>query len=142
MSRIKNRRSFLNRLVLTWAGITSLPVVSTIYKFINPPKQTFEGSAVVGTVSELTAGTDRTLMLGNRPVIVITVGEGRHRAYRANCTHLGCVVKFRADHGDIYCACHGSIFNLDGVPVKGPASRPLEKIPLKIENEHVVISTV
>jgi cytochrome b6-f complex iron-sulfur subunit len=141
MKGITDRRKVVNRLLYGWAGITSLPIISAIIRYIIPPKKIFEGSIIVGNITDIEPGSATVVQLGTRPVIVITTPEGRHLAYGANCTHLGCIVKYRRDEKDIFCACHGSRFDLSGTPVSGPASRPLEKIPITIDNNRLSIST-
>jgi cytochrome b6-f complex iron-sulfur subunit len=141
MNKGTDRRNAINKLLYGWAGITSLPIISAIVRFIVPPQKIFEGSLVVGAISDLTPGTGKIVQLGNRPVIVITTPESNHIAFRANCTHLGCIVQYRGDNNDIFCACHGSRFDLSGIPVSGPASKPLQEIPITIENNQLSIST-
>jgi Rieske Fe-S protein len=41
------------------------------------------------------------------------------------CSHLGCSVQWTADKKQFDCPCHGSIFNIDGNVVHGPAIAPL-----------------
>jgi len=43
------------------------------------------------------------------------------------CTHLGCRIQ-TYENGQLICPCHGSTFNLEGVPTKGPATNPLKKL--------------
>ncbi len=42
------------------------------------------------------------------------------------CTHLGCKIQ-TYENGVLICPCHGSSFDLDGNPLKGPAIKPLKK---------------
>jgi Rieske Fe-S protein len=44
------------------------------------------------------------------------------------CTHLGCRLN-RTRENQIICPCHGSAFDTEGFPVKGPATHPLKKLP-------------
>jgi cytochrome b6-f complex iron-sulfur subunit len=141
MGKKNDRRTMLSRIITFWALVTSLPFISAIIQFIYPPARRFVGSQVIGAVDDLAPNTGRVVQLGERPVLFITTDTGEHLAYGANCTHLGCVVQFREDQGDIFCACHGSVFTLDGAPVSGPANRPLEQIPITIENNQVTITT-
>jgi Rieske Fe-S protein len=55
----------------------------------------------------------------------------------AVCTHLGCTV--RAVEGGYRCPCHGSHFDLDGRVLAGPARRPLEAFPTRIEGDAVIV---
>lgn len=50
------------------------------------------------------------------------------KVYSAKCTHLGCLIG-KIEDETIVCQCHGSKFSKEGVPVQGPASRPLKKLP-------------
>jgi cytochrome b6-f complex iron-sulfur subunit len=47
---------------------------------------------------------------------VVNRGGSLH-ALSAVCTHMGCIVRFNADHGSLDCPCHGASFALDGSPI-------------------------
>jgi Rieske Fe-S protein len=58
-------------------------------------------------------------------------------AYASMCSHAGCdVTGWDAGAHELICPCHGSTYDaLDaGAIVKGPATRPLAMLPLRIEN--------
>lgn len=57
--------------------------------------------------------------------IIINKG-GKTEVFSSHCTHLGCIIN-REENGKLVCPCHGSQYNLNGVPVKGPAYRPLKR---------------
>nr|NQU94062.1 Rieske (2Fe-2S) protein [Bacteroidota bacterium] len=63
---------------------------------------------------------------------VIVVKNGNDlKLFSSKCPHLGC--RINKVEGDILvCPCHGSAFNDAGIPVKGPAIKPLEKIEYTI----------
>jgi len=48
------------------------------------------------------------------------------------CTHLGCTVTVK--EGTISCPCHGSLFDRQGNVLKGPADRPLARLPVEERN--------
>ncbi len=50
------------------------------------------------------------------------------------CTHLGCYFKWDQGTGHFECPCHGSVFSIKGDVLGGPAPRPLDALPSKIEN--------
>jgi menaquinol-cytochrome c reductase iron-sulfur subunit len=49
------------------------------------------------------------------------------------CTHLGCHFRWNPDDGRFECPCHGSVFTIAGKVIGGPAPRPLDTLPYKIE---------
>lgn len=53
------------------------------------------------------------------------------------CTHLGCTVTVTEDA--LSCPCHGSRFDRQGKVLKGPADRPLERMPVEVQGELVTV---
>jgi len=76
------------------------------------------------------------IIAGNR--IVITQPRSRSfKAFSAICTHEGCFVN-SVSNGTINCPCHGSEFSIkDGSVVRGPATRPLAPIAIKVEGTSI-----
>ncbi len=56
--------------------------------------------------------------------------KGDTYAFTNKCTHLGCRFNFDPLSRTFRCPCHGSVFDLRGKRLKGPAKRDLEKLPL------------
>ena len=54
--------------------------------------------------------------------------------YSPLCTHLGCGYRWESDRQVFFCPCHGSVFDIEGRVLAGPAPRPLDTLPVKIEN--------
>jgi menaquinol-cytochrome c reductase iron-sulfur subunit len=50
------------------------------------------------------------------------------------CPHLGCHYIWNARIQKFACPCHASMFSPDGKVLYGPAPRPLDTLPYKIEN--------
>lgn len=55
------------------------------------------------------------------------------------CPHLGCRYQWHPDRNLFICPCHHSVFNKDGKVVSGPAPRPLDTLPNKIENNDLFV---
>ena len=59
--------------------------------------------------------------------------SGNIKVFSPICTHLGCHYNWDAQRGQFVCPCHGSIFTPEGKVVGGPAPRPLDTLPWKVE---------
>lgn len=71
-----------------------------------------------------------------RPVVLVRDGSG-WVALVGECTHRGCTLDLLPDGFE--CPCHGSWFDFGGQPHGGPASRPLERLPVAREGDGWVI---
>lgn len=82
----------------------------------------------------------------NKPVslhnnYIILNKDGKTRVYSSHCTHLGCKIhEFR--NGKLICPCHGSEYNLEGVPTKGPAFKPLQEFEAKVSPDKTSIEII
>jgi menaquinol-cytochrome c reductase iron-sulfur subunit len=50
------------------------------------------------------------------------------------CPHLGCYYDWHPERKEFICPCHGSIYSITGKVLGGPAPRPLDTLPWKLEN--------
>jgi menaquinol-cytochrome c reductase iron-sulfur subunit len=74
-----------------------------------------------------------------RDVWVYKKPDGTVVIYSPNCPHLGCGYRWIAAHNRFECPCHGSVFALDGKVLAGPAPRPLDTLPSRIENGRLFV---
>jgi menaquinol-cytochrome c reductase iron-sulfur subunit len=65
--------------------------------------------------------------------------ENQIRVYSPICPHLGCGFRWDPQDRLFKCPCHGSIFDVQGTVKAGPAPRPLDTLPSKIENGNLLI---
>ena len=63
-------------------------------------------------------------------------------AFSANCTHLGCPVRWVEGAELFLCPCHGGAYYKDGNVAAGPPPRPLFRYDVRIENGEVKINSV
>ncbi|WHZ23036.1 MAG: hypothetical protein OJF47_002148 [Nitrospira sp.] len=49
------------------------------------------------------------------------------------CPHLGCGYRWDGDEKKFKCPCHGSVYAVTGKVLAGPAPRPLDVLPSKVE---------
>jgi menaquinol-cytochrome c reductase iron-sulfur subunit len=55
------------------------------------------------------------------------------------CTHLGCRVRWVADHQRFFCPCHEGVFDKEGNVVSGPPPRPLDRYPVRTEGDQLLV---
>jgi Rieske Fe-S protein len=55
------------------------------------------------------------------------------------CSHLGCSVSWDPSRKLFTCPCHGGTYRKDGTVAGGPPPRPLERLPIEIENGTVFV---
>ena len=75
---------------------------------------------------------ERSVWLVKRP-------DGGVNAFTANCPHLGCGYRWISDRKRFECPCHGSIFDINGKRLAGPAPRPLDSLETKVENDRLLV---
>ncbi|MBV9821816.1 MAG: Rieske (2Fe-2S) protein, partial [Actinobacteria bacterium] len=69
-------------------------------------------------------------------IIITRPTENTVTAFSAICTHQGCTVQPSGKELD--CPCHGSVFDLKGAVLNGPAQRPLAPVAVKLSGVDVV----
>lgn len=81
---------------------------------------------------------------------VVTVREGKFYLTRTEeglmalywkCVHLGCTVPWNEGAKKFMCPCHGSVYEITGQNIAGPAPRPLDYMEIKVDGEQVIVNT-
>ena len=140
-SRKSKRRDFLNIVLgggfIAWLGALLFP----IFKYLEPPKveEVKVSNVKIGGVDDMEKDSGKIIKFGNKPVIVVRKTNGDYVAFSAVCTHLDCIVQFRKDYGQIYCACHNGRYDLNGRNVSGPPPAPLQKYGIAIKDNEVIV---
>jgi Rieske Fe-S protein len=86
-----------------------------------------------------TVGSSMTIKIKDRSVMFVRVTEDSVLGFDPACTHQQCIVEHRAGSDRIECPCHGSVFDLEGKVLKGPAEKPLHRFDTSLEEGRVVI---
>jgi menaquinol-cytochrome c reductase iron-sulfur subunit len=74
-----------------------------------------------------------------RNVWVIRSSGAEVTVFSPICTHLGCRYDWEPNIHRFVCPCHGSVFSSDGKVLAGPAPRPLDTLPAKVENGELYV---
>jgi cytochrome b6-f complex iron-sulfur subunit len=117
-----SRRDFLKLTLdslLTLGGLLGLGGVIRFLSYKTEPPQPTEFD--LGPAENYRPGS-RTI-LPEIPAVLIRSDNG-FTALSLVCTHLGCTVEVQSD--GFACPCHGSHFNVNGYPEKGPAATSLK----------------
>lgn len=72
------------------------------------------------------------------PNILMKNSDGTLTALSMLCTHVCCECTYDSSANQIYCPCHGSIFDATGRVVRGPARTSLPSIKLTIDGAGLV----
>lgn len=139
-----NRRDFLGMLLGGGFFAWIISLFYPVFKYLEPPKveEVNVSNVKIGAVEDMEKDSGKIIKFGNKPVIVIRKPEGEYIAFTAVCTHLDCIVQFRKDYGQIYCACHNGRYDLNGRNVSGPPPAPLKKFGVTIKNDEVIVYEV
>ncbi len=131
------RRRFLNRLwaLLGLAAAAELCVIGASFLVSRARREDRDKDAAVviaGTVDQFKPGSVTAIPKGR--FFLSRLPDGGFLALSPACTHLGCMVTWDEKQNRFACPCHGSAFSAAGEVLTGPASRPLDYYPTRIEN--------
>ena len=133
------RRKFLENTTALLGSVAALSFLYPLVRFISPLKSLIGSRKMVLKKSDIPAGAAMQVTFNNKPVIVINrINEG-FIAFSRVCTHFGCLVGYSREQGRLLCPCHAGEFSLNGKVLAGPAPRPLDRVPLKVEGDKVEI---
>ena len=138
----QTRRSFLDYLLGSSAVATLGAIVYPIFRFMSPPQviESTENSVVAAKLSEIPVNSGKIFKFGNKPGILVRTAAGEFKAFSAVCTHLECIVQYRSETKQIWCACHNGQYNLSGKNIGGPPPRPLEEFKVNTRGDDIVVS--
>jgi menaquinol-cytochrome c reductase iron-sulfur subunit len=76
----------------------------------------------------------------HKAVWAVKESDGQVVVFSPMCTHLGCGYAWDTAEKKFKCPCHGSVFNVSGHVLGGPAPRPLDRLPSKVENGRLLVT--
>ncbi len=137
-----SRRKFLN--IIIGGGLFGwiASVVYPVFSYLKPPRipEANVNSIKAGLASEFPINEGKIVKFGRVPVILIKANDGEFRAFAGTCTHLDCIVQYRSDTKQIWCACHNGFYDLKGRNTSGPPPKPLEEFTVNVKNDEIVIT--
>jgi len=147
------RRRFFQWLTTGSAGFIGLSLSIPLVGYLISPalKRRIQSWVDVGASDELAPGVPTqleyvaTLQDGyhetktQKAVWAVKQANGEVIVFSPICTHLGCGYHWDAAGQQFKCPCHGSVFDMSGRVVGGPAPRPLDALPSRIENGRILV---
>lgn len=125
----QSRRTFIKTIVL-FIGSAAM-----LWRYLTP--RALQRRQVVVSLPKAELPAHGALVYREARVAIFNSESGLY-ALSLVCTHLGCTLNV-TDKG-LSCPCHGSLFDLGGNVLKGPAERPLHK--MRVEEQGGVIEVV
>ena len=157
------RRQFFNRGILLGQGLAVGGFGVACLAFLWPTKSGGLGTKVtVGTVAQVKEQFDKKLPYYNAtaktyvvaypkddipkaekvyPPNIISGMEQGYVALSQKCPHLGCRVPWCETSQWFECPCHGSKYNRVGEKRGGPAPRGMDRWPLEVSGDSIVVDT-
>jgi Rieske Fe-S protein len=124
------RREFLERTGMILGAATLAGMLGEILESCSPSPTgpTITHGTTTIDISKLTSNgqftVDSNVSPDGTPILVIRQNATTYTALSMLCTHQGCQVNSPSG-GKISCPCHGSVYNLMGQVVNGPAPSAL-----------------
>lgn len=143
VSRWTTRKRFIGWLVGTSFGAFLVSVFYPVVRYLIPPAaaESTTNSVVLSIKpTDLAPNSGEIFRFGSSPGIILRTPAGELRAFSAVCTHLSCIVQYREDLGQIWCACHNGHYDLNGRNVQGPPPSPLEAYTVNVREDQIVVS--
>lgn len=140
--KASSRRRFLDYLLGSTLFATLAAVLYPVLKFMSPPQviESTQNSVVAGKITEFPVNSGKIFKFGNKPGIIVRTANGDLKAFSAVCTHLECIVQYKPDTKQIFCACHNGQYNLEGKNIGGPPPRPLEEYSVNNRGGEIIVT--
>lgn len=89
-------------------------------------------------LESLTEGRRVIVVVAGNPVELVRTGD-TVTARLLRCTHVGCVVRWKADERAYVCPCHEGRYDESGTVLAGPPPLPLRTLPVAVSRGRVVV---
>ncbi|MEO6904216.1 MAG: Rieske (2Fe-2S) protein [Bacteroidia bacterium] len=151
----ENRRSFLIKVSLGLSALSAIAVAVPVFSALLAPllEKTPELWRRVGSLDDFAVGTTNIVKFENADakawagVTALSAAwlrrdeENLFTAFSANCTHLGCPIRWEAGAELFMCPCHGGVYYKDGTVASGPPPRALVQYQVRVNKNDVELLT-
>ena len=132
-----DRRGLLKKGWQIGGGLLAAAAGWTSWDLLRPLKSAdATGKLNLGSPTKFAPGTATFVNAGR---LWVANADGHLFAISQKCPHLGCRVPFCESSGRFECPCHGSVFDIGGEWISGPAPRGLDQHALSLEEGELVV---
>ncbi|MBM4124109.1 MAG: Rieske 2Fe-2S domain-containing protein [Nitrospira sp.] len=145
---IGSRRKFFRWVTGAAAAVIGAGLAIPLIGYILSPafKRREQSWVEIGAVADLAPGQPKQLdylqavqdgwltTKLHKAVWAIKQADGQVIVFSPLCTHLGCGYSWDDPDRKFKCPCHGSVYDVTGKVIGGPAPRHLDVLPSKVEN--------
>ncbi|MEW6544653.1 MAG: ubiquinol-cytochrome c reductase iron-sulfur subunit [Nitrospirota bacterium] len=150
---VGSRRTFFRWMTGLAAGFIGAGLAVPLLGYVVSPAFTRREKpwVPVGRVDDLPVGEPKQLdyittlkdgwmeTKAHKAVWAIKQADGQVTVFSPLCTHLGCGYRWDDPDRKFKCPCHGSVYDLAGKVLGGPAPRRLDVLPSKVENGQLFV---
>ncbi|HJT22458.1 MAG TPA: ubiquinol-cytochrome c reductase iron-sulfur subunit [Nitrospira sp.] len=150
---VGTRRRFFEWVTGAIAGLIGVSLAVPLVGYVIYPafRRRTQSWVDVAAVDELSVGKPKQLdyvatvhdgyleTKMQKAVWAIRQQGGQVTVFSPMCTHLGCGYHWDGEAQQFKCPCHGSVFDVSGRVVGGPAPRPLDALPSKVDNGRLLV---
>jgi len=147
------RRRFFQLVIKASAGLIGFSLAGPLVGYLISPafKRRAQPWVDVASAGEMSTGVPKQLEYvatvqdgyletkTQKAVWAVKQTSGEVTVFSPMCTHLGCGYHWDAGGQQFKCPCHGSVFDISGRVVGGPAPRPLDALPSKVDNGRLLV---
>ena len=147
------RRRFFQLVIKASAGFIGLSLAVPLVGYVISPalKRRAQQWVDVAAAEELSPGVPKQLEYvatvqdgyletkTQKALWAVKQPDGQVTVFSPMCTHLGCGYHWDGAAQQFKCPCHGSVYDISGRVLAGPAPRPLDALPSKVDNGRLLV---
>lgn len=148
-----SRRRLLVWVIRVIPAVMGVGLLIPLIGYISAPALTRrkDAWATLGHVQDLPAGEPQELeytqalkdgwrtTVAKKAVWIVKQSNGAITAFSPACPHLGCGYRWDGQDRKFKCPCHGSVYDMAGKVLSGPAPRRLDVLPTKVEKGELLV---
>ncbi|MFO0698296.1 MAG: ubiquinol-cytochrome c reductase iron-sulfur subunit [Nitrospira sp.] len=150
---VATRRTFCEWVTGAAAGLIGIGLAVPLIGYVISPalKRRTQAWVDVAAVDTLPAGEPTQLdyvmtvhdgyltATSHKVVWAVKHADDQVTVFSPMCTHLGCGYHWDGTDKKFKCPCHGSVYDVTGKVLEGPAPRHLDALPAKVQEGRLLV---